>query len=310
MIPYFPLRAEAYRMALGTQALVPDRIIEIAADNYADEMAEKRALLADDPRYYFRAQAGTEAAQWEALTLLLPTIARHYPHHAALDITDESWTWHNRLSGDSTRFVPGEAATLPHAPLDWLGRQVQEDLLILDGNDPAIPLVAGQLCFANGWCLNEKMGQSFLDIHMPVALFGDSIGPSAQALMERLKPARPVWRINWSITLSPRLNLASCVMPDVRVLAGEVTPDNAGERCYFRIERQVLLRLPQTNSALFAIHSYTEPIAAVSQNPDYRRTLAVTLRTAPTPVLAYKGILGFVVPLLAWLENDSTTPKT
>jgi len=35
--------------------------------------------------------------------------------------------------GETTTFTPGDAATLPLAPLDWVGRQVQEDLLVLDG---------------------------------------------------------------------------------------------------------------------------------------------------------------------------------
>src|SRR6266567_3575328 len=67
-----------------------------------------------------------------------------------LVIDDNRWVWRNRLLDNETHFVLGEHDSLPLPPLDWVGRQVQEDLLILRGTtEDGMSLVAGHLCFPN-----------------------------------------------------------------------------------------------------------------------------------------------------------------
>ena len=209
MLPYFPFERDEYALTMNARLLPLDRLIEIDPPHYRRQVAERVALLADDHRYYCQMPPDTIAAGWEALELLLPNMARHYPDHFTLDRAGAAWHWTNRLLGTTITFTPGDDRALPLAPLDWLGRQVQEDLLIMDPTVPGTPLVAGQLCFAADWCLDDKRGLSFLAIHDPVPGFSDGrVGRSADLLMQRTRANAPTGRIGWAFTADGTLNHA------------------------------------------------------------------------------------------------------
>lgn len=302
MLPYFPFDDDLWAMTMGVRPLGDAPLIEVDVQRYETEIALKQAQLGDDHRFYFQAQPRTEAMQWEAVELLLPNLARHYPQHFRLEIQGAHWTWCNRLLGSTTSFQLGDRTALPYKPLDWLGRHVQDDLLLLDGNQPSVPLVAGQLCFANVWSLNDKLGKSFLAIHDPIPRFGTAIGQPAQLLMERLKAGRPVWRVNWAVKASDQLNLPPHI--DETQWKAAVTVENAGVRCFFRVERQMLARLERTNAILFTVHTYLVPISELAQSPQWKQRLWGVLQSTPPDVLAYKGITPFVEPLKQYLTPD------
>lgn len=183
------------------------------------------------------------------------------------------------------------------------GDSVQEDLLILDPHLPGLPLVAGHLCFANAWCLDDKMGQPFLAIHGPVPTFATSIGPSSQRLLERLKPGRPVQRLNWAVKSTGQLDLTSRWDADVAVWNARVTAANAGAHCWMRAERQTLSLLEPSGCVLFTVHTYTQPVETLS--PAQIHNLHGVLRTCPEDMLRYKGIWPFHGPLLDWLARHT-----
>lgn len=314
MLPYFPIDGDGYALTMNARALATDCLIEVD-DHYRAELALKDAILAADHRSACQTPPATEAMQWEALELLLPNMARHHPHHFALDAAPGPpsalsagqgrgrWVWTNRLLDAETAFTPGDPASLPLPPLDWLGRQVQEDLLLLDGAQPGAPLVAGHLCFPAGWSLDDKMGRSFLAIHGPVPLFAARIGRSADLLMQRLKPGHPVGRVGWSLTTDGDLDHSPATAAR-RQTPHEITLDNAGERCFLRLERQTFSRLPRTRAVLFTIHTYRAPVAAViaEDAPARARRLAAALRAMPPAIRDYKDITPFATALLAYLE--------
>lgn len=304
-LPIFPFEQGRYAMTMGTRALAPDCLIEVDAARYQAELALKAAILASDERYYYQCPATPDitAMAWETVTALLPVMARRYPDYFALQIDGARWRWTNHLLGQTADIIPGDAASLPRPPLDWLGRQVQEDLLLLDGAATGTPLVAGHLCFPAGWCLDEKLGQPFLAIHDPVPGFREQIGRSADLLMQRIKPGHPSVRYGWSLTVTDQLNRAPKVSGDVPQLRAAVTAENAGERLFVRVERQTFSRLPRTRAVLFTIHTYLAPLAAVLTDPDRLERFAGVISTMPPPLRDYKGITPLSERLLAYLEQ-------
>ena len=304
--PYFPFNDDTFKMTMGTQALNPDMLIEIDEPHYHPEIALKKSLLDEEYDEYVHAPLTTQREQWEVLALVLSNMAHHYPQHCSLAIRGDEWTWHNRLLDIKTTFRFGETNSLPYAPLDWLGRQVQEDLLLLSGDvTQGMPLIAGHLCFPNDWCLKDKLGKSFMKIHDPVPLFASTVGRSSSLLLERLKVGRPVWRLNWAFKVTPQLTLTP---QRVRLLReeeqGKVTRETIGERCYLRVERQTLSRLPLTSAILFTVHTYQIPVANIVQDREAAQRMANVVRTTPTEMLVYKGMLPFVDVLLAYLEHS------
>jgi hypothetical protein len=305
VLPYFPFEQDSYAMTLGVRALRPgESLIEVDEAHYAREVALKAAMLSAHLRARFQAGPGTEPQQWETVTVLLPLMARDHPRHFALEVEGGRWRWRNLLLGTETCFTPGDAGSLPLAPLDWLGRQVQEDLLLMDGTREGLPMMAGQLCFPSMWSLEEKMGRSLLDIHAPVPGFGAKLGAATTRLMEGLKPGRTVTRCNWAITVTDRMDLEPWSFPEWKHLFEGITADNAGERCFLRLERQTLSLMPRTGAILFTIHTYRAPVASEVEDPERRRRLAQVLRTVPADTSAYKRLTPLREPLLAWLDAE------
>jgi hypothetical protein len=269
MIPpqYFPLASPQYDLRIGASPLPASQAVFERDEHFADELALKRQCLAQDPRYYCQALPGSEDAQAELARLL-------------------------GLSEGGIRAA---------------GDSVQEDLLLLDCAQAGLPLIAGHLCFANAWCLDDKIGRPFLAIHAPVPGFENSIGPSSQKLMERLKPGRPVSRLNWAVKSTGQLDLTTRWDPFVAASNAAVTTENAGQHCWMRAERQTLSLLPESNTVLFTVHTYTQPVATLTAAQ--QQILRGVLLTCPEDMLRYKGIWPFVKPLLAWLTRiDNSAP--
>lgn len=299
----FGLPAEHFTMTVGARPLGDEPLIDLDQHEYAADLGLKDLILAEDHPYYFKALPGSEPAQWETIEQVLPALAAAYPASFILEQDGERWIWRNRLRSATTLLVMGDGASLPYAPLDWLGRQVQEDLLLLAG-DPAagFPLIAGQLCFPNHWCLDEKIGLPLLAIHAPVPGYAEQVGRPTDMLLERLKPGRPVWRRNWSVVVSAQLNLSSRYGAEMAQRKAAITAANAGEHCYFRTERQTLSRMPRGGAVLFTIRTHAAPIAALAADRAWAARFLALLRSTPHATLAYKGMAPYLDALLVYLE--------
>ena len=149
-----------------------------------------------------------------------------------------------------------------------------------------------------------KWRNLFLEIHQPVPVFMAAVGRSTSLLMARLKAGRPVWRANWSLMTTSLLSLPPDVLHQEQLYQEPMTLEDIGERCFVRVERQILLRLPKTNGILFTVRTYREPISAVIKTPGYAQRIARTLQTAPEDFLQYKGITIFKDTFLEYLEKS------
>lgn len=287
---------------MGTQASESGCLIEIDREHYQSELTLKNALLTATPHDYFQALPDTGPLQWEVVALLLPNMATHYPQYFTLLQDGKRWIWRNQLLNTETEFVFGKQESLPQEPLDWVGRQVQEDLLILQNTeDERMPLVAGHLCFPNAWCLDDKMQQSFIAIHGDVPLFAEQLGRSSSLLLQRLKAGRPVWRLNWSLKTTARLNQIPRFRAEEQQSAREITQENVGTRCFLRIERQGFARLPATRAVLFTIHTYHAPLIEAVTTAEAARRMHTVIKTMPEAMLRYKAMSPFRDVLLDYL---------
>src|SRR5262249_40151888 len=146
---------------------------------------------------------------------------------------------HNMITCQSVAFRFGDSNRLPSEPVDWIGRQVQEDLVLLS-SDASATFVGGQLCFANGWAIDDKLGQPFLEIHQrtPRATMG-SVETGARFL-ETLKPGRSFWRMSWNFKLSNQMDMTTKHKPaykaDFARRAPQLTTTDVGDEVFIRIE--------------------------------------------------------------------------
>ena len=300
-LPYFPFDHDEYDMPMNARPQ-SGPIIEVDTLHYAAEMALKDEILATDHRYYFQCPPDALALAWDCIETVLPDLVAHYPTHFALERNGAEWTFANHLRGTRETFTLGDASTLPLAPLDWLGRHVQEDLILMNG-DESITMAAGHLCFAASWCLDDKIGEGFLRIHEPTPGFIERIGHPALSMMQRLKPHRPTGRLNWTISATDRLNLAPPTYHEWAPAKRGITHENAGDRLHMRVERQMFVRLPRTNGILFTIHTYLTPLAEVVADPTRLKRFASNVKGVPRPTREYKGWANFYDALVDFLDT-------
>ena len=308
LLPHFPFDRDTWSMHMGIRSLREDEPVFEVSGQREEALALKARLLEQDAPTYSGERPGSRALQWEALGMGARILARQHPEHFGVEREGETYHFIERKTGEVTTFTEGDDVSLPCSPLEWLGRRVEEDVMVLDGNDPAIPLVAGCLCFPSMWSLQQNLGRSFEQIHQPVPHFAEKIGRSSRLLMEWLKPSYPVTRLNWGMYPTTRLDLTPGSLPEWEAAYEGIDEDNAGERVHLRIERQVLLRLPRTHGIFFTIHIWVGSIAEQLGVPGRAARIAEQLHSLPEDTERYKRLAPFREPLITWLRRRAELP--
>ena len=294
---YVAYQPGPYRLAMGLSPLDLAEWIEIDC-HLPTDLAEKRRLLNQRREDVFAALPQADAASEETLALLADYLPTRYPqvyrqqHDGLTNLaTGESWN----------------LAAPPLHPLELVGRLVQEDLLIMgrDVATGAYRLTAACLCFPTRWRLAEKVGRSLLAIHAPVPGYKAHLGAPMDRLFERLNVEKPMWRLNWSVLDSPALFQPTA--PPQPAGAPPITPENAGERLWLRMERQTLRRLPHSGDILFTVRIYTHPLAEVAAQPGRAARLASALRGLDDAMRLYKSSRNITDVAIAWLEAAATS---
>lgn len=271
---YFPLRSDRFEHQFGIRALAADESIVEVTDRYAAEIELKTNLLAEDPNNYVASLPGSEEEQQEAAELLADSVRR-----VGMDPS---------LGRDGSTSLLGVAGA------------IQEDVVVMRGDAEAgFPVIAGVVCFPSGWTIAAKLGKSVLQVHRPVPEYAEVMSRSTDKLLAQLKPARPVWRMNWGVRRSGRLDQSPKHLLDDN---GEIT--DAGSQCFFRVERQTLSRLPKTEAILFTIHTHQCQLSGLE--PWQKENLLGFLRTCPAETLDYKGINGIFEQVCRYLELQSS----
>jgi hypothetical protein len=304
MIRYFPF-TEKFDLKIGTSPLPgTDRLIE-CDEQYLTEVTFKRKLLDEDQHYYFRANADTLSNQWEVVDVVLKNMITTGPENFKLIKNGNHWTWENKLLNEKYSFEFGKEATLPLAPLDWVGRQIQEDLLILNQQ---MTLVAGQLCFPSGWDLDAKMNKHFFDIHGPLPPLTNTMIETANKFIERIPPGKAFQRNNWGFRVTNQLDLSARHTGSYKRLlsqtSSEMNEENAGDKVFVRVEHQTLSRLPKSGFVLFTIHTIQNKLSNEVKDKARAKILHSFLSSVPEQLLEYKLMTPFTPALLGYLKNQ------
>ncbi len=315
----FPFPSDTYRVSVNLEPHTrggPTEAFASAFDvdeHYVAECAERALVLAQDPG---RCQAlpHMRAAEWDALELLMQSLAADFPQHFALRCDGPRWRWHNRKLGLRHEFTFGDAATLPQPPLEYIARQAQGDFTLQDQRDGTLWLDAGILTTQAGWSLDFDLGMNFHELHGPVpgAIHDAGVFDRALSYLLRLRHGLPARRVNWGVTVHPRLDTSSENYPLWAPDRLSVTAGNVGDLVHLRVELQTLFRLPRSNAILFGIRCYLLPLRDIARVPNWRRRLHRVLRGLDREAIDYKGLERNLPLMLDWLapfdDGASTAP--
>lgn len=156
---------------------------------------------------------------------------------------------------------------------------IQDDICLLQEIDNSFVLAAASLCSPSNWKLEDKIGQTLDHIHHPVPGYEAELGTRVNKLMHGLAPGKPVLRYNWSVQRGNEL----CWREDVET-------DAPADDYFWRVERQTLLKLPDTGCVVFGIRLFLHDFKRMQAHSDFHSRLQKTVQRMPADMLAYKGI--------------------
>jgi hypothetical protein len=270
-------------------------------EHYLAEIEDRRITLARDPQ---RCQSLPHMidAEWDVVELLMTSLAQDYPEHFMLLRDGSHWTWINRPLNLRQSFIFGDAATLPCGPFEYITRQAQGDFVVMDQRDHNLYADCGMVTSQADWSLSFDLGMSFMEWHAPVPL-AHELGIFERALkyLLMLQQGRPVRRLNWTMTVNPRLDTAPETYPEWGSDRASVTPQTAGDKVHLRVELQTLFRLPRSNAMLFGIRCYLASLAELATQPKWAARLHRVLNTLPQPLAEYKGLVRYQPLARQWL---------
>ena len=325
----FPFPHETYRYSANVEPAGQARrsaagqwgetVIDIDR-HYTAELREKDRVLTVDPQRYV-ALPRMISAEWDALLAILNELATVYPDHFTLSGTGDDRHWSNRLSDPPVEqdFTVGDTSTLPCAPLEFAGRQVQEDIALLAERDGMLWGDSMVVTFAADWSPAFDAGMSFPEIHGPVPRVHEAgIVERAQKFIMGLQPGQRFRRTNWTLTIDGRLDTGTESYPEwgpdrLSVVNGPLT--EAGDRVFLRVEVQHLIRLQWSGAVMFLIRTYLEPLSAIAQIPEWALRVRDVLAELPEDMAEYKGVDRTRWPAVEWLEtyggvDAATRPDT
>ena len=290
---YLPFEGGPFRMSMSLTTVPESAWFEID-DRYIDELSERRRLLAVRHDDVFGALPPSDAARAEALRDIVTNLTTHVPQ------------WFSRTGGSLHNALTGETLDLSTTvcdPLELAGRLVQEDLCIIQNADDGPRFTAAILCFPSRWRLHEKLGKPLIAVHGPVPHYAERLATPVDRFMAKVKPGHIASRLNWSVLDDPAMYQPTGKWREATNSA--ITPDNAGETLYLRVERQTLRRLPQSEAILFGIRVHSYLLGRAITKPEHAARLAEAVRALPEATIHYKSLKAFGPALLAWLDARS-----
>ena len=167
----------------------------------------------------------------------------------------------------------------PIADLWHCSLWIQEDICLLENTGKEYVLTAASVCSPSNWNMPSKVGQSVETLHNPVPGYKKGMSDRVNKLLSGLKPSKPLQRLNWSIQPGGELFWRSDV---------NNYEDNTEK--YWRVERQTLIRLPDTKAIVFGIRVFLHSFSEMSRYPHFNQSIFEIIETLPHVEAKYKNL--------------------
>jgi len=304
----FPFAEDEYMYSVNIEQHVPtnkphsvfENLIDVD-EHYVAECADRAITLADDPDRYI-ALPHMMDAQWDMVELIMDSLSEGYPDQFQLTKEGDNWHWVNKPLNISQSFTFGDVGTLPQEPFEYISRQVQGDWVLLDQRDEDLFADAGMITSQADWSMAFDAGMSFKEWHGPVPQ-ANEIGIFDRALkyLLHLQYGSPVRRLNWTMTVNPRLDTS----PEKYPLWGpdntSVTAENVAQKVHLRVELQALFRLPRSNAIAFSVRGYLISVEDLATYPRWAKRLHRVLSNLHPDLSEYKGLDNYRQLVIDWL---------
>jgi Protein of unknown function (DUF3445) len=239
--------------------------------NYKSRISLRKHLLQRHSTDCLYSSPASLPAISELYTYLLRTyLPTRFPSHFILSPSGTLFT--NLITHDTHPIAP-PPATRPRDPapaLKILSTTFEEDILILlpDVNGNYI-LKAFATFFPSGFSPMDKAEKPLDAIHSPVPGYAEKLSLSMNRYFSQMMPGvhNAVRRYNWGITTHDKLfDLTGDHIHDDEIVDLEAERELVSpEKCWLRVERQVLFKLPDSGAAVFMVKTYLYSLKDVKE---------------------------------------------
>lgn len=298
---YFPPASGVYQVAPGLRPFptdfgndVQDRLVFQIDREWSKYRANKLACREERFTKYFVQAPGRPEALDRANEIIRATLQQEHAEHFE-QTSDELWC---KLS--QQRIGLKQPARELFAALS---EQVQEDLVIFERRpDRTSFLSLAHICAPGFWSPEEKVGRNFTEIHEPVP-HAETMNKYSDALVDGAIRKGPLTRFTWGFVVDDRLNHHPEPPPGVAKSEWDGPRFSPSKPFWIRIERQVLLGMPEVDAFLFSIRTHFLTAEEVLAKPEQVRALRAAVASMSPESLTYKSLSGTRDELLELLDN-------
>lgn len=262
---FFPDQGQTTVLKMGLQPMPLSQWILVDEDlpQFLDHKLEQRVL---HKAMVYQALPESTRAQAEFHKVLRQHLVQNNNYRLndihGLANRKHSLTWDDRIKD------------LWHCSL-W----IQEDICLLENIGKEYVLTAASVCSPSNWNMPSKVGQSVEMLHAPVPGYKKEMSDRVNKLLLGLKPNKPLQRLNWSIQLGGELFWRS-----------DVSNHEDNVEKYWRVERQTLIRLPDTKAIVFGIRVFLHSFSEMSRYPNFNQSIFEIIEALPHAEAKYKNL--------------------
>lgn len=305
----FPFAEDQYMYSVNIEPHSKGKqgsVCEFAFDvdeHYVAECLDKKITI-DLDRGRYSALPHMMDAQWDFVELTMEALSQDYPEYFSLNKSGLNWTWENKPLNIKDSFIFGDCSTLLMEPFEYMSRQVQGDFVLLDQRDETLYADAGFVTSQADWSLAFNVGMSWREWHAPVPR-ATELGVMDRALkyLLNLQLGSPVRRLNWTMTINPRLDTSPENYPFWGADRNAVDSNNVADKVHLRVELQTLFRLPRSNAIVFSIRCYLMSLRELATYPRWAKRLYRVQKGMHPDLIEYKGMTKFHPLMVDWLAK-------
>ncbi|CCH42019.1 hypothetical protein BN7_1558 [Wickerhamomyces ciferrii] len=261
---YRPFKKGEYKLVMGIHNIEPDEWF-LVENTYKDYTTIKYGTVST-PNLTDHCVFMTEDCIPTVIEFYQETtkfMLERYPMCFKIDLDQGKIL--NLIRGDS---IPLDPYSIPPKELlHCLSRFIEEDFILMfpdpkGHNTDEYIFKGGVFAFAAGFDPIERFQKPLTEIHGPVPEYRTKLRSQMNKFFEKLKPGLFVKRNNWSIQTHNKIFVIDANKGTEDEEIKSLNPDHLDfkRQVYFRSERQVLTRLPKTQSIVFSIRTYLTPM--------------------------------------------------
>ena len=265
--PYLPEPDQVTVLRLGIMPLAIADWLQFDED-FAAFHAHKSNVLQEATDRVCLCLPESRSAQEQFANYLLQVLRQHHGDTYSFD------------NASLQHLATGHTWPLAERTLAHSSRWIQEDICLLEPAGDDYIMTAASVCAPSNWKLEDKIGRTLESIHSPVPGYADELADRVNRMLAGIRVGKSLLRYNWSLQSGNEL-----------LWRPDQIADTTQADLFWRVERQSLLRIPDTAIIVFSIRIYLHPLQQLVLVPGFREHLQAILQRLPAEQIAYKGLL-------------------